>query len=98
LLLLLSLSSNQIGKHPRAAHQAFESQAFTLMTPPNFGSGCWPVMAPRADFGHLWDAEVQPGARRARKPVAAGSIAQYSRSKLCFAEGVVRALDAEYSD
>jgi hypothetical protein len=27
------LHSNQIGEHPRGAHQAFESEALTLITP-----------------------------------------------------------------
>ena len=38
-LLSSLLHSSQVGKHPRGARQAFESEAFSLITLTNFGSG-----------------------------------------------------------
>jgi hypothetical protein len=108
-LLSSLLHPSQVGKHPRGprgARQAFESEAFSLITLTNFGSGggsCLPAMVDGGGFGRTWDAcDLVGQYRGATKPIRDAlasmpqliSMAKYSRSKLCFAKGVVR-LDAE---
>jgi hypothetical protein len=105
-----SLHSNQIGEHPRGprrAHRAFESEAFSLITQPNFGfcgGSCLPVVVVVVASGEAGTpvtcraiAAVQPGATgdAPASMLQLISTAEHSRSELCFAEGIVR-LDAEY--
>jgi hypothetical protein len=101
VVVVVALKSDpQHPRGPRGAHYAFESEAFSLISPPKFRIGWRKLFAGDGGFGRTWHTgdllghcrgATKGDKRRARKHAAIDSISEHSRSKLCFAEGVVRA-------
>jgi hypothetical protein len=78
-VIISSTFGAPFGGTTRGAHQGVDSEAFSLITPPNFGSGggsCLPSMVvvalgdPKTPVTCWADAAAQPSARR----VAAASM------------------------